>query len=205
MRSFRSALESGHAAERAWVAQARAAGRCAAHGKKIVVKRHDPKRDHVETPDALCMFSLEIKERSFAFTCPEDFPYPTVYVDDLRGMSMERYRHMAYVQISKPTGKWVWVCTLDRDETWREEVTFDRGRGHEVPVLAAPKAHLRPASELLELIYPHNFLELVDGDAGLFVAGGGEVEERDRYVARTHPDFGGGAGQAAPETTKRMG
>lgn len=205
MRSFRSALEGGHQAERTWVEEIRSAGRCAAHGKKLLIRQHDKRSGHTDAPDAACLLSVEIKERSFPFTCPADYPYGSVYVDDLRGLSMERYRHWAYVYRSRPTGKWVWLSVLDRDESWQEAVTYDRGRGHEVPVLTAPKSHLRPAEELMELIYPITYLDLVDGDAGLFVVGGGETEERDRYVARTHPDFAGGVRPASVETHKHMG
>lgn len=175
-RSFQSALSNGHRAERAWVDDLRAAGRSAAHGRKLVITGHNKNTDHCETPDAVVLMSLEIKERSIAFTCPEDYPYDTVFVDDLHGMSRENLRHFAYVYKSKPTGKWVWLSALDRDETWTEEVVFDRGRGHEVPTLVAPKSHLRPAQELIKLLYPHTLLEMVAGDTGLFIQGGGESE-----------------------------
>jgi hypothetical protein len=191
MRSFKSALEGGHRAERNWVEAVREAGRSAAHGKKIVVKVHNKNKDHVETPDALGLFSLEIKERSLTFTSPEDYPYDTVFVDDMRGLGRERLQHLAYIYISKPTGEWVWLTPLDRDSTWKEQTVFDRGRGHDVPTLVAPRKFLRPASQLTDLLYPHNYLELIDGDCGLFVSGGGEIEERERYVAKTHPDAGG--------------
>lgn len=175
-RSFQSALSNGHRAERAWVDDLRAAGRSAAHGRKLVITGHNKNTDHCETPDAVVLMSLEIKERSIAFTCPEDYPYETVFVDDLHGMARENLRHFAYVYKSKPTGKWVWLSALDRDETWTEEVVFDRGRGHEVPTLVAPKSHLRPAQELIKLLYPHTLLEMVAGDTGLFIQGGGESE-----------------------------
>jgi hypothetical protein len=191
MRSFKSALEGGHRAERNWVEAVREAGRSAAHGKKIVVKVHNKNKDHVETPDALGLFSLEIKERSLTFTSPEDYPYDTVFVDDMRGLGRERLQHLAYIYISKPTGEWVWLTPLDRDNSWKEQTVFDRGRGHDVPTLVAPKKFLRPASQLTDLLYPHHYLDLVDGDAGLFLSGGGEIEQRERYVAKTHPDFGG--------------
>jgi len=175
-RSFQSALSNGHRAERAWVDDLRAAGRSAAHGRKLVITGHNKNTDHCETPDAVVLMSLELKERSIAFTCPEDYPYDTVFVDDLHGMARENLRHFAYVYKSKPTGKWVWLSALDRDETWTEEVVFDRGRGHEVPTLVAPKSHLRPAQELIKLLYPHTLLEMVAGDTGLFIQGGGESE-----------------------------
>lgn len=178
-RPFSGALRGGHDAERKWVEALRTEGRSVAHGKKLVIKRHNKNTDHLDTPDAVALLSVEIKERRFSFTCPEDWPYPTVIVDDLRGMARETLRHFAYVYISRTTGEWVWLCGLDRNEDWREETTFDRGRGHEVPVLTAPKSHLRQASQLKYLIYPHNLLELVDGATHAFRGGGGATEETE--------------------------
>lgn len=187
MRSFQSALANGQEAERRWVQDLRLLGRSVCHGKKIRVRSHCKRTGHVETPDAVALVSVEVKERTLSFTCPDDYPYDTVFVDDLRGLGMEPYQNLIYVYRSKPTGKWVWLTMLDRDETWSEKVTFDRGRGHEVPVLVAPKKFLRPAERLVELIYPHCYLDLVDGDTGCFIGGGGEVEKRDRYVAKENP------------------
>jgi hypothetical protein len=118
-----------------------------AHGKKLVIKKHNKNEDHVETPDAVALLSVEVKERSLSFT----------------------------------------------------------GRQHDVPVLVAPKSHLRPASELMGLIYPHLYTDLVDGDTALFCRGGGETEERERYVAKTSPDAGGRARSAKGKTNKHMG
>lgn len=205
MRSFQSALAKGQEAERKWVDAMRSVGRSVAHGRKIVVSKHCKKTGHVETPDALGLFSIEIKERSLAFDGPDSYPYDTVFVDDLRGMGMEHTPNLVYVYVSKPTGKWVWLTVLDRDETWQESVTFDRGRGHEVPVLVAPKSHLRPAESLIELLYPHLYLDLVDGPTEAFISGGGETEERERYVAKTHPDVGARAAPRASKTPKHMG
>lgn len=204
-RSFQSALRRGHDAERNWVDAMRGLGLSVAHGKKILVSKHDPKKDHVETPDALALFSVEIKERSLSFNGPADYPYDTVFVDDLRGLSKEPYRNLVYIYLSRPTGKWCWLCMLDRTDEWKEEVTHDRQRGHDLPVLVAPKKFLRPASQLTELIFPHLYLELVDGVTDAFTAGGGEAESRERYVAKTHPDHGGRAGSPASKTGKHMG
>ena len=205
MRSFTTALANGHAAERRWVDSIRNLGRSVAHGKKLVVQQRCKQTGHVETPDALALFSVEIKERSLSFDSPESYPYDTVYVDDLRGMGMEAYRNLIYVYLSKPTGKWVWLTILDRDDSWQETVTRDRGRGHDLPILVAPKAHLRPAEELVGLLFPHLYLDLVDGQTDTFCSGGGETEERERYVAKTNPDAPGRTGSAAAKTRKRMG
>lgn len=207
MRSFQSALKHGQNAERAWVDDLRSLGRAVAHGKKIVVKKHCKRTGHVESPDAVGLFAIEIKERSLSFTSPATYPYDTVFVDDVRGMGMEAntFPNLIYIYKSKPTGKWVWLTILDRDESWTETTTYDRGRGHTLPVLQAPKSVLRPAESLIELLYPHAYLELVDGDTELFLSGGGEVEERERYIAKTHPDSGGRAAKPAAKTRKRMG
>jgi hypothetical protein len=204
-RSFQSALESGQNAERAVVQELRLAGGSVGHGKKIVVKKHCKNTGHVETPDAVGLFAIEIKERSLSFTDPDSYPYPTVFVDDLRGMGMESYTNLIYIYRSKPTKAWVWLTILDRNEEWQESVTFDRGRGHEVPVLVAPKSALRPASQLIQLLYPQHYLDLVDANTDGFVSGGGATEERERYVAKTHPDVGGRAAKAPPKTRKHMG
>jgi len=179
-RSFKSALTNGHRAERAWVDNLRSAGRSAAHGRKLVIKGHNKNKDHCETPDAVALMSVEIKERSISFTCPEDYPYDTVFVDDLNGLAKERLKHFAYVFVSQPTGQWVWISALDRDDTWTEKDVFDRVRGYSVPTLVAPKSHLRSADELIQLLYPHTLLEMVAGDTGIFTQGGADSEEIDR-------------------------
>lgn len=205
MRSFHAALRNGHAAERKWVDDARKAGASVAHGRKLLIKKHNKNTDHVESPDAVALLSIEIKERSLSFTGPDDYPYDTVFVDDLRGLGRETLKNFAYVFLSKPTGKWVWLTCLDRDESWTEETVFDRGRRHEVPTLVCPKKFLRPAQSLIDLLYPHHLLSLVDGETGAFVSGGGEAEERDRYVAQTHPDAGGRSRKASPKAHRNVG
>lgn len=205
MRSFQKALSRGQAAERKWVDDIRSLGRSAAHGLKLQIASHDKRTDHVDSPDACALVSIEIKERNLDFSDPESWPYDTVYVDDLRGMGMERMRHIAYVFISAKTGDWVWLSTLDRDASWKETVTFDRTRNHEIPILEAPKKFLRPAETLIDFLYPHSLLDLVDGDTSAFVSGGGEVEQRERYVAQTHPDSGARTGTPAATNPQRLG
>lgn len=204
-RSFPTALRDGQNAERNWVESLRHLGLSVAHGKKLVIKNHDPRKDHVESPDALGLFSVEIKERSLSFNCPDDYPYDTVFVDDCRGLSKEPFKNLIYVYVSKPTGKWVWLTILDRDDTWTEQVTHDRARGHDVPVLVAPKSHLRPAKELTGLLFPHLYLDLVDGHTSPFVSGGGEAEERDRYVEKANPEAGGRGAPAPGKTDQHLG
>lgn len=205
MRPFSKALADGHRAERVWVEQMRKHNCAVAHGRKVVARNHCKQTGHVDTPDAAAVVGIEIKERSCAFSDPKSFPFDTVYVDDLRGMSMEQHRNLIYVYVSKPTGAFVWLTILDRNDAWKHATAFDKGRQHEVHVLEAPKSALRHADELMSLIYPLHLLGLIDGESGAFRSGGGETEAVDRYVASTNPNAGERAGGAAPKGSKRLG
>jgi hypothetical protein len=163
VRSFQSSLTAGHQTESRWVHNQQEAGLCVFDGVKIVAENHCKYRDHTDAPDAAALVAIEIKERSLRFTCPEDYPYDRVFVDDLRGLRREGFTKFAYVFLSKPTGQWVWLCTLDRDETWREEETRDNTRGHAMGILTAPKSHLRPCSTLSSVLLPQSFLKYVQG------------------------------------------
>jgi hypothetical protein len=186
-RSFRTALTSGHRAERAWVDGRRKDGLAVAHGRKLVLTKHDAANDHCGTPDAAVLMTVEIKERRLRFSSPDDYPYDTVFVNATRSLEKETLRPFAYVFVSSFTGAWVWLTPLDRDESWTERVVTDTTRGHDMGMLVAPKRFLRPAEQLTALLVPHSLLEGVDGDTSLFVVGGGKVEERERYVAQTDP------------------
>lgn len=204
-RSFRKSLTSGHKAEQAWVEKARRLGLSVAHGKKVVLTRHNKMKDHCGNPDAALLMTVEIKERGLTFTSPEDFPYDTVFVDDLRGLGKETLRPFAYVFVSRTTGHWVWVTPLDRDDSWTETVVMDTTRGHKMGMLVAPKSHLRPAEQLQQYLVPHGLLHVIDGDTSLFVTGGGQIERRERYIEKEDPFVDGGDRKTAPKTRKHLG
>ena len=166
---FLSVLQKAHQAERAWVESRRAEGHSLAHGVKLVLPDHNPKKDFCPTPDAVAMVQLEIKVRGLEFTGPHDFPYSTVFVDDLSGLSKGRVP-FAWVYISDRTGEWVWLSSLDRDESWQEQTVWDSMRGFSVPTLVAPAKCLRHSSQLCELLFPADQLRWVEGDVGGFRA-----------------------------------
>ncbi len=163
---FLSVLASAHKAERAWVQDQRDRGLAMAHGVKLVLPDHNPRKDFCPTPDAVAAVALEIKVRSLTFTSPDDFPYPTVFVDDLNGLS--RVAPFAWVYISQTTGAWVWLSSLDRDESWEEQTVWDTMRGFNVPTLVAPSRFLRHADRLCELLFPAESLQWVEGETGGF-------------------------------------
>lgn len=163
---FLSVLASAHKAEREWVQDQRDRGLAMAHGVKLVLPDHNPRKDFCPTPDAVAAVALEIKVRSLTFTSPDDFPYPTVFVDDLNGLS--RVTPFAWVYISQKTGAWVWLSSLDRDDSWEEQTVWDSMRGFNVPTLVAPSRFLRHADRLCELLFPAESLQWVEGETGGF-------------------------------------
>lgn len=174
---FLSVLACAHKAETAWVDQQRGRGLAMAHGVKLVLPDHNPKKDFCPTPDAVAAVALEIKVRSLRFTGPDDFPYPTVFVDDLNGLS--RAKPFAWIYISQHTGAWVWLAALDRDDTWEEQTVWDSMRGFNVPTLVAPSKFLRHADELCELLFHSEGLQWVEGETGCFRAAEPQVDKCD--------------------------
>jgi hypothetical protein len=57
---------------------------------------------------------------------------------------------------------------------------------------------LRAAEELVTLLYPHQLLEMVDGDTGIFIQGGGDSETIDKSDPAAR-----GRGRKAPSKTDR--
>jgi hypothetical protein len=140
-----------------------------AHGKKVVLPGHDPRKDFCPTPDAVALVQLEIKVRTLTFTSPDDFPYPTVFVDDENGLS-KGPEPFAWIFLSKSTGAWVWTSCLDRSDEWQFQKVYDSLRGFTVSTLVAPRSCLRPADQLLRLLFSGDGLQYVEGEMGAFRA-----------------------------------
>ena len=83
----------------------------------------------------------------------------------------------AWVYVSQPTGCWVWLAGIDRDDSWVEQVVFDGMRGFAIPTLVAPSKFLRPADQLCRLLFPADKLQWVEGETGAF-SGDGEVPDK---------------------------
>ena len=166
---FLGVLAEAHRGEKAWVDAARDHGAAVAHGRKVVLPGHDPRKDFCPTPDAVGLVQLEIKVRKLKFTCPDDFPYPTVFVDDEGGLSKGQ-EPFAWIFISKPTGAWIWTSCLDRTDEWEFQTVYDSLRGFNVRALVAPARCLRPAEQLLRMLFNEGSLQYVEGEMGAFRA-----------------------------------
>lgn len=179
-RPFQQSLSEGHAAEHAWVEQQRAHGLSVAHGVRVVAEKFNPRKDHLQHPDAGGVFRIEIKNRGIRFTCKEDYPYPTVFLANMSIQSKDLTAPLIYVLRSEPTGEWLWVISTDRDESWKTGSKWDRTRSMSVNILECPKRFLRPPEELRKLLMHHDVLELLDGRTCAFGGGDRCSPEGDR-------------------------
>jgi len=162
-RPFQQSLSSGHAAEKAWVEEQHVHGLSVAHGVRIVADKFNPATDHLQHPDAAGVFRIEIKNRGIRFTCKEDYPYDTVFLANIANQHKDLTSPLIYVLRSEPTGKWLWVCATDRDDTWKTGFRRDKTRNSNVHILECPKNFLRPPEELRRLLMHHDVLDLLDG------------------------------------------
>lgn len=164
---FLEVLARAHKAEREWVDNRRGEGLALAHGKKLVLPNHNPKTDHCPTPDAVGAVVIELKLRNLTFTGPHDWPHPTIFVDDIAGLT-RGVTPFAWVYISQKTGSWVWLSALDRDDSWTEQVVWDGMRKFSMPTLVAPREYLRHADELRAVLLPSQLLQWVEGPVAAF-------------------------------------
>lgn len=168
---FQAVLTQAHKAEREWVEARRAEGFALAHGKKVFLPDHNPRKDHCINPDCAAAVNIEVKVRSLDFTGPLDWPHPTVFVDDMYGLT-KGTAPFAWVYISKMTGSWVWLSALDRDDSWTEQVIWDGMRKYNVATLVAPRRFLRHADELRAVLLPSGLLRHIEGPAAAFRGSG---------------------------------
>ena len=167
-RPFQQSLAEGHRAEEAWVDELRSEQLSVAHGQRIVAEGFNPAVDHLQHPDAAGVFRIEIKNRGLHFTCPEDYPYPTVFLANMASSHRDMTSPLIYVIRSKSSGKWVWVISTDQNDSWTTSFKRDKTRNTNVHILECPSSFLRPPEQLRKLLMHHHVLDLIDGGTDAF-------------------------------------
>lgn len=183
-RPFNEALLRGHQAEREWVEEMRDEGAAVAHGKKLVQPKFSPSQEKCQSPDAVALVRVEIKQRDLKFTGPKDFPYDSAFVANISNERADLTAPLIYILRSAPTRCWVWVLGADRNAEWTESNVRDTTRGSIVRMLSCPKSHLRTSESLLPFLIKHDLLQLIEGDTTAFLreSEGGTTDEADSPV-----------------------
>lgn len=91
---------------------------------------------------------IEIKSRSFKFTGPDDYPYPTAFVGAVRRWRERQIPPCAVVLLSEVTSRAVVVAVSTRDQ-WVIERRRDSHRGFVEESYAVPRRLLLPWSRLV--------------------------------------------------------
>jgi hypothetical protein len=93
---------------------------------------------------------IEVKGRTPAFTCAEDFPYPTINVCTVKRWEARKIKPVAFVMVSIPT-KALTVVFADTFPQWEIAESRDSRRGGWMtPTYRVTTDALRPFEELVE-------------------------------------------------------
>lgn len=70
---------------------------------------------------------VEVKSRRIDFTCPEDYRWPTVFIDTKAGYDAKDIKPDLYVVVSRSTGAMI-CLPAESPKCWEVTTTFDRVR-----------------------------------------------------------------------------
>lgn len=94
-------------------------------------------------------FTLEVKSRDLEFTGIEDYPYSSVFIDNVNQWNHKKHKVAAVIIISQQTEK-MFVVPLSSREHWREEEITDREKRDRVMKYMVHKIHCITFEELIE-------------------------------------------------------
>ena len=94
-------------------------------------------------------FTLEVKSRDLEFTGIEDYPYKSVFIDNVNQWNYKKHKVAAVIIISQITGK-MFVIPLSSRKHWREEEITDREKHDRVQKYMVHKMHCITFEQLVE-------------------------------------------------------
>lgn len=98
--------------------------------------------DHVDAGDGLAHLWLEHKVRNFEFTCREDYPYPTVIVDEAYKIAAKPHPAAIYVIQNRSMTHAAVVYGWTKCD-WKQEEFFDRTAMRGGTFYTVPKGMVR--------------------------------------------------------------
>ncbi len=99
----------------------------------------ESRHEYVDSGDIEVRFRVEVKRRSFVFTGLDDYPYPTVLVDEKHKIDrIPPNRLYGYAVVDKGIGSLCFVSGGTKGQ-WKVERHYDRSEGGEREFYACPK------------------------------------------------------------------
>lgn len=87
--------------------------------------------------DLFILKGCEIKRRSLEFTCREDFPYPTIFIDIANNFDKKTPKPETYLIFCQDMSHAVFVDVRATRDQWTKTTKWDRGRNrtlYECPI-----------------------------------------------------------------------
>ena len=91
---------------------------------------------------------FEHKSRNIEFTCPQDYPYDTVFIDTVKGWDQKAIKP-SYIFTSKTTGCMLWLPAM-YSEKFTKVTKFDRVRNINEEFYVIDPKYLQHISTLLK-------------------------------------------------------
>lgn len=106
------------------------------HGLKTIMGDNNSFRDSIKNSseykdsfDVLVedRFNIESKSRNYKFTSPADFPFDTIFIENVSGYEQRVKPVFAYVNVSKITGGMIFIGGK-KTSNWKIVKAFDKTR-----------------------------------------------------------------------------
>jgi hypothetical protein len=92
---------------------------------------------------------VDVKSRALGFTTPEDYPYPTAFVDTVSGWDAKAHKPSAIVLVSQLTGAMLVIPRTSADK-WTRAWSRDHVRGIDDWFYMIDRSLLRPMDVFVE-------------------------------------------------------
>ncbi|MHA2280276.1 MAG: hypothetical protein ACXAC5_05425 [Promethearchaeota archaeon] len=106
-------------------------------------------KKYADLEDIRCEGKLiEVKSRKLSFTCPDNFPYPTILIDTVSGWETKKHKPDAYVCISTITKEIIAISGKKKDY-WQKVRRFDATRKIQDWFYECSKEYWKPFDKLV--------------------------------------------------------
>jgi hypothetical protein len=138
---FRGAVAQSDRAVRAWGEHMLNKGHPIIHQPIRLRPSFEARQGYGDDSDISVLFRYEVKGRTVQFTCADDFPYDTVFVDRKDKADKNADVVHAYVTLNKALTHFALIRSSTR-QMWTTSERFDSVKGHKLCVYECPKEHV---------------------------------------------------------------
>lgn len=150
---FKSEIKNGHKWELFVADYFRKCGLDVAVNEQRVRPNVEKRAQYSDNGDIICNgHMIEIKSRRVKFTSPDDFPYPTLFVESCYRWRKKNPKPSALVCVSQETGKMIAIGPheIARYNDWEIVNKYDRVKGGSYDYYVLPKSRWHKINRLID-------------------------------------------------------